>query len=134
MISHLCSLVRKSLALLAVLIVCLLPAVVAAETVNIKNCTAIPVVVIVTAVEAPGAPLQRDAPANLKPNEKTFTVLKGKKLIEIRDPAAPPGARPLCQLPLPAGTEDVWLEIVMERKGPNTIFKVIPVPPPKREP
>jgi hypothetical protein len=130
MISHLRRLGRTSLALPAALIVCLLPAAVRAETVNIKNGT--PLVVTVETTSVVGKTFYRDAPAKLAPGDSTATTLPGDKRITITDPGNP--NKPLCQKIVRAGTEDLYFEIVIVGKGSNARVVVEQVPAPPKKP
>src|SRR5262245_30712836 len=93
MISHACRLVRKSLALPAVVIVCLLPTAAWAEVTKITNTTNI--VVVVESSSVNNGRFHRGKNDQLKPGAHTAMILPGEKTIVIRDASAPPQARPL---------------------------------------
>lgn len=113
MISILCSLGRKSLPLLAVLIVCLLPAVLQAQTITIKNATP-GAVIVTTTYLIPGRPPQVKSgrPIALNPGATTvITPLAAQVRITILD-AAQPNGKPLGGKDVVMGTTEITLEIV----------------------
>jgi hypothetical protein len=130
MISHLRRLGHTSLALPAALILCLLPAAVRAETINLKNGTPLVVVVQASAVSPSTGRVQRDAPSKLAPGDTATTMLPGNKVITIVDPANP--NKPLCQKGIASGTEDLYFEIVIVGKGANARVTLEQVPAPKK--
>jgi hypothetical protein len=135
MISHLRRLGRMSPALPAALIVCLLPAAVRAETLNIQNALPAGVQVNVTSVSVdPNNPnakiVNRDKPAKLAPGDTTQTTLPGDKIITIVD-----GGNPNIKLivkAVPAGTEDRYFKIVLAGKPGMQKPILEEVPPPKK--
>jgi hypothetical protein len=126
MISLQCSLGQKSLALLAVLIVCLLPAAVRAENIIIKNATSAQLVVTVS--YAARGQIVPGQPNPLAPGAATPGIsVPGNKIIMIANAAAP--ARPICPpIVIPAAMQDQYLDIVV---SPNGKVGVVPGTPPK---
>jgi hypothetical protein len=109
MISLLCSLGRKSLALLAVLIVCLLPAAVRAESIKLTNTSTLPIVI--EPVSSAGGTVYPGKPFGLNPGAKSAGImLPGDKVIILRDKS---GTRILQKIPVPASTEDQDYDIVL---------------------
>jgi hypothetical protein len=127
MISLLRSVGRKSLALLAVLIVGLLPAAVQAENIIIKNTTSAQVSVQVAVIVRGRAGITI-VPIWNKPlaaGQSTPAVAAaGNKLITIVDPAA----KPLLQQGVPGAAQDQYWDIVA---GPNGRMGLSPGTPPK---
>jgi hypothetical protein len=124
MISLLCSLGWKSRTLLAVLIVCLLPAALHAETITIKNSTDDPVVVQ-TAYIVKGRVFAGQS-YTLKPGDTTPGImLPGNKLFTIVDAAKPNVV--LGRQGVPGGNMNLDFELVPgSPKGPKIIFKLSP--------
>src|ERR1700704_1375987 len=129
MISLLRRLGRKSLALPAGLIVCLLPAALHAETITIKNGTAVVVIVQATSIDGKNK-FHRDPPAKVTPGNSAATMLPGNKQITIVDPGNPNTI--LFQQVIPAGTEDLYFKLVIEGKPPNQKMALEQVQAPKK--
>jgi hypothetical protein len=123
MISLLCSLSRKSRTLLAVLIVCLVPAALQAETIIITN--KLPIVVKVQTTYVVQGRVAVGPTYTLKPGDATpGIVLPGVKNFAVFDPNMPP--RPLGIQSNVAGNMDISLDIVPAPptpNGPKVIFK-----------
>jgi len=118
MISLQRSLGRNSLALLAVLIVCLLPAMLQAQTIKLINTSTVPIGVEPTSSDGPR--VYQGKPFLLKPGDKSAGImLPGMKVVNLRDPMT---RRVVGQLPIPAGTEDqdYDLILVMDARGRST--------------
>lgn len=116
MISLLCSLSRKSRTLLAVLIVCLLPAVLQAETIVITN--KLPIVVKVQTTVVVQGRVAVGPTYTLKPGDSTpGIVLPGSKNFAAFDPNMP--NKPLGILSGVSGNMDIGLEIVPAPPTPN---------------
>jgi hypothetical protein len=116
MISLLCSLGRKSLPLLAVLIVSLLAATIQAQTIKLTNTAAVPIVI--EPISSAGGLVYPGKPFELKPGQSAGIMLPGDKAISLRDPM---GTRVLQKFLFPPGpkTRITTLSLVLTpRVGP----------------
>ena len=105
------------------LIVCSLPAVARAEKITITN-TLPNTQIVVHIVAVHKGVVTREQPSKLKPTDTTTTSLPGNKIVTIYDANMP--GKALFQLPIPAGTEDLPFDIVIQGKGPNAKIKIEP--------
>jgi hypothetical protein len=129
MIRQLCNLGSLRPWLWAVLIVCGLPALAAAESLAFRNeCTA-PMVIQAVSI-GPGGAVRRDRPYLLNPGDATPGItLQGDKIITIYDARVP--NRVLFQGAIPAGREDLRFGVVPDPMPGRVRIELRRVPPPR---
>jgi len=128
MISHCCGRGRCRPRLLAVLVLCLLPGAISAESLYFQNKCDAPVVLQATSVFR-GA-VWRGRPCLLKPGDTTPAIaMPGNKIVTVLDPRVP--NRVLFQGAIPAGVIDLSFRIVPDLPPPRVrMQRTLPAPAP----
>jgi hypothetical protein len=129
MIRQLCSLGLLRPCLLAVLLVCCLPALAPAQGLAFRNDCGAPIVVQAVCI-LPGG-VRRDRPYLLKPGEHTpRLLLPGDKIITVYDARLP--NRVLFQGALPAGGVELRFAVLPHVLPGRVRMELVPPPRPRR--